>query len=87
MLSLQPAPSYSAYSRFHDTVDHSLVLFAVIPHHFQQRLQMELMPLLSLGRACPLYIFIGNRSPPKEEDDMRAAEVLQGLKGVGGPTG
>ncbi|CAM9660370.1 unnamed protein product [Laminaria digitata] len=28
-----------------------------------------------------------SKSPPKEEDDMRAAEVLQGLKGVGGPSG
>lgn len=40
--------------------------------------------LLSCHRR---YGILVNRSPPKEEDDMRAAEVLQGLKGVGGPSG
>lgn len=41
------------------------------------------VPFFSSLRFC----YVVNRSPPKEEDDMRAAEVLQGLKGVGGTSG
>lgn len=33
-----------------------------------------------------IFFRLWNRSPPKEEDDMRAAEVLQGLKGRGAPS-
>lgn len=42
------------------------------------------LPLSWLCPRLPPLFANAIRSPPKEEDDMRAAEVLQGLKGVGG---
>lgn len=44
--------------------------------------------IFALSMLSPPLLYLTHddspKSPPKEEDDMRAAEVLQGLKGIGG---